>query len=174
MKTSVKIILVTAVAVGLTACSSHRHHRGAGIADGGMGGANGEGAYAQGVGSGSGFEGGANCQVPQTAGANTQSYYFDFDSYQVNGQDVSRMQSIGQNLAGSHSAVKVVGNTDSRGSREYNIALGWRRAKAVASVLEQAGASQVNTDSNGAEKPIAFGSSESDYQCNRRVDIIGK
>ncbi len=70
--------------------------------------------------------------------------------------------------------VRLEGNTDDRGSREYNVALGERRARAVLDALMQYGvpSSQVTVVSFGAEKPAAGGEDESSYQCNRRVDLI--
>ncbi len=70
--------------------------------------------------------------------------------------------------------MRLEGNTDIRGSREYNMALGWRRAKAVKNVLLQDGASphQISTFSWGAEKPVATGADEISYAKNRRVDLL--
>lgn len=163
-----KGIIMVAGLLGLTACSSTRHGTGSPIAEGGVGGAG--GAYAQGLGgSGSGFSPSASCNVPQSI----QPFYFDFNSNDIHSEDLNRLQSLGNSVAAGNGTVHVVGNTDARGSREYNAALGWRRANAVATTLEQYGISKqrVTTDSNGAEKPIAFGTSEDDYQCNRRVDV---
>jgi len=169
-----KSIFVGTVVLGLAACST-TGSRGAGsgsdmYGEGGMG-ANGGGAYSEGMGNGGGFQPATNCNVPANA---TQSYYFDYDSSGVHPDDTTRLSALANNLAANSAKVKVVGNTDNRGSREYNIALGWRRADAVASALEQAGVSKnnVNKNSNGAEKPIAFGDSADDYQCNRRVDVM--
>ena len=63
------------------------------------------------------------------------------------------------------------GHADERGSREYNIGLGERRAQAVRRMLMVQGvaADQISTVSFGEERPVAFGSSESDYAQNRRV-----
>ncbi len=170
VKTIGKIVAFGALIAGLSACSSTRHGaNGSGYGDNGMGGGAG-GAYAEGYGGSGGFQPGTSCNAP---GGNTQSYYFDFNSNDVHSQDLARIQSQGQRLAANRSPVNVVGNTDARGSREYNVALGYRRANAISTALKQAGVSNVTTNSNGAEKPIAYGSSEDDYQCNRRVDVAG-
>jgi peptidoglycan-associated lipoprotein len=68
---------------------------------------------------------------------------------------------------------EVQGNCDERGSREYNLALGARRAESVKRALELAGAEGANikTVSFGAEKPVAFGQDEESYRQNRRADI---
>lgn len=69
--------------------------------------------------------------------------------------------------------VKLEGHTDERGSREYNIALGMRRAKAVARYLKQHGVSpdQISMVSYGQEKPAALGHNEQAYWKNRRVHL---
>lgn len=69
---------------------------------------------------------------------------------------------------------EVQGNCDDRGSREYNLALGARRAEAVKRALELAGANgaRITAVSYGAEKPVATGHDEESYSKNRRVDII--
>lgn len=169
-----KGIAMGAVVITIAACSSTKGKSG-GVGGAGGYGANGygagqDGAYAQGYEGGSGgYYNDANCSAPQGA----QSYYFDFDSNALHPEDRGRIQALAQNASSSHENLRVVGNTDNRGSREYNVALGWRRADAVASTLEQYGVSrqQVSTTSNGAEKPVAYGDSEQDYQCNRRVDV---
>jgi peptidoglycan-associated lipoprotein len=160
-------IVLALFVVSLAACASH-HKGGEGAGAGAAG-----GAYAQGLGDGSGHgDIGANCNVPQTPGFKTASFYFDYDKNDVQGQDMSRLQELAQGLAAKNSSVRINGNTDDRGSREYNMALGWRRANAVLALLKQGGASSLAANSNGAEKPIAYGTTEQDFQCNRRVDVI--
>ena len=70
-------------------------------------------------------------------------------------------------------SVRVEGHADERGSREYNIGLGERRAQAVRRLLliQGASSSQISTVSYGEERPAAFGSTESDYEKNRRVEL---
>ncbi len=69
---------------------------------------------------------------------------------------------------------EVQGNCDERGSREYNLALGARRAQAVKRALELAGAdgNRIAAVSFGAEKPVATGKDEASYSLNRRADIV--
>jgi peptidoglycan-associated lipoprotein len=69
--------------------------------------------------------------------------------------------------------VRIEGNTDERGSREYNLALGQRRADAVRQMMELLGApgSQIETLSLGEEKPKAPGQGEAAWAENRRADI---
>jgi peptidoglycan-associated lipoprotein len=100
--------------------------------------------------------------------------YFEFDSSEVRVQDqdlVSRhAMQLGNNLG---TRVRLEGHADERGSREYNIGLGERRAQAVRQMLMIQGVSpeQISTVSFGEERPVAFGSSESDYAQNRRVEF---
>ncbi|MEM9243436.1 MAG: OmpA family protein [Pseudomonadota bacterium] len=70
--------------------------------------------------------------------------------------------------------IVLEGNTDARGSRSYNLALGQRRAQAVASRLEKDGvpAKQIRTVSYGEERPVALGHTSADYARNRRTDLI--
>ncbi len=65
------------------------------------------------------------------------------------------------------------GNTDQRGSPEYNIGLGHRRADSVAQAMQSQGASanQIETVSYGAERPASQGNDEEAYSKNRRVDL---
>ncbi|MBT8103890.1 MAG: peptidoglycan-associated lipoprotein Pal [Gammaproteobacteria bacterium] len=100
--------------------------------------------------------------------------YFDFDSSEVRPQD--------QDLVARHAVqigndmrirVRLEGHADERGSREYNIGLGERRAQAVRQMLMIQGvsAAQISTVSFGEERPSSFGSSEADYAQNRRVEF---
>jgi len=103
-----------------------------------------------------------------------RSFYFAFDRYNVAPQDYAIIQAHARYLL-QHPQKHVVieGNTDIRGSREYNIALGQRRANAVESILRMQGVpkNQVRTVSYGAEKPIAYGNTEVAYSLNRRDDL---
>lgn len=112
-----------------------------------------------------------NALVP---GAN-QVYYFDYDKNDVHSSDLPSLKVQAKYLI-SHPNAKVLieGNTDIRGSREYNIALGQRRANAVADILSLHGVNknQFRTVSYGAEKPVALGHTEHDYALNRRVNMI--
>jgi peptidoglycan-associated lipoprotein len=70
--------------------------------------------------------------------------------------------------------LKLEGNTDERGTREYNIGLGERRAQAVrrALMLQGVAESQVSTVSFGAERPAAEGDDEAAWAKNRRVEVV--
>lgn len=114
-----------------------------------------------------------NAMVP---GAN-QTYYFDFNKSNVHSTDLPSIKVQAQYL-NSHANAKasLQGNTDVRGSREYNMALGQRRADAVLQALALAGANknQLSTVSYGAERPNALGHTERDYALNRRVNMVYK
>jgi peptidoglycan-associated lipoprotein len=104
-----------------------------------------------------------------------RSVYFAFDRYNVSSKYQSVLEGNAAYLS-SHPAahVQVQGNTDARGSREYNLALGQRRAGAVVKGMELLGAnaSQMEAVSFGKEKPKALGTTAADYAENRRADIV--
>lgn len=100
--------------------------------------------------------------------------YFMYDSSQVMEEFVSVIASYARSLKnnpGQHLIVE--GHADERGSREYNIALGEQRAKAVARMLTMQGArdSQIEVVSYGEEKPASNGHDESAWQLNRRAEL---
>ena len=103
-----------------------------------------------------------------------RSVYFDFDSYVVKDEYKSLVGAHAGYLRGNPSArVLLQGNTDERGSREYNLALGQRRADAVRYAMTLSGAkdSQIESVSLGEEKPRGTGHDEASWAENRRVDI---
>ncbi len=104
-----------------------------------------------------------------------RTYYFEFDSSELKDVNLEAVKAQGQYLAAHPTQVVfLAGNTDIRGSREYNIGLGWRRAQSVAQMLKAQGvaAKQIVMQSYGAELPVATGNTEDDYSKNRRVDIL--
>ncbi len=103
------------------------------------------------------------------------SVYFDFDKSDIKADSLSVVASWATYLsANPTSKVRLEGNTDERGTREYNIGLGERRANAVAQALEAKGvsASQLTTVSYGKERPVALGHDEASWGQNRRVDLV--
>jgi peptidoglycan-associated lipoprotein len=101
--------------------------------------------------------------------------YFDFDSSDIRNEYVDVIAAHGKFLAGNASVrVRLEGHTDERGSREYNIGLGERRAQTVRRALALQGVqeSQISTVSYGEERPAAAGSDENAYSKNRRVEIV--
>ena len=100
--------------------------------------------------------------------------YFDFDSSEVRAEDTDTVTGHALQLSqGRGLNIRLEGHADERGSREYNIGLGERRAQAVRRLLliQGASAAQISTVSFGEERPAVDGSSESAYAMNRRVEI---
>lgn len=164
-----KYCFVALLCAGLAACSTTGHSRA-----GSNNSYNEDGTQSGGIGSERSFDGEGGKGNALKPGCN-QTYYFDFDKSTVHEADQASIEVQGQYLSTHPSAkVRVEGNTDNRGSREYNIALGERRAKSVSDILKLNGASssQVKIVSYGAQKPVAFGDTEEDYQLNRRVELV--
>lgn len=104
-----------------------------------------------------------------------QVYYFAFDQSGVKSSDMVAITAQANYLVRNRNAqVRLEGNADDRGSREYNVGLGYRRAKAVASVLTQQGvaANQIKIVSYGKEHPAVAGDNEHAWSLNRRVELI--
>jgi peptidoglycan-associated lipoprotein len=100
--------------------------------------------------------------------------YFDFDQSELRAEYSDLMARHAARLANSsRTKVRLEGHADERGSREYNIGLGERRAQAVRRMLliQGATAEQISTVSFGEERPAAMGSDEESYALNRRVEI---
>ena len=101
--------------------------------------------------------------------------YFDFDEATIRADAKSVIESNAEclNSRSDVSAVQVVGHCDERGTEEYNMALGKRRADAVKKVLDRLGVARVSAKSRGAMDPVVNGaSSESEHQRNRRAEFI--
>ena len=101
--------------------------------------------------------------------------YFAFDQSEVDPESLSVLEEHGAYLSGRTAvSVRLEGHADERGSREYNIGLGERRAQAVRRILLLQGvsASQLSTVSYGEERPAALGSDEEAWGLNRRVELV--
>jgi len=101
--------------------------------------------------------------------------YFDFDKSEIKPEYADIVTASARTLT-SHPnlKLKLEGNTDERGTREYNIGLGERRAQAVrrALMLQGVAETQISTVSFGAERPAAEGDEESAWSKNRRVELV--
>jgi len=120
-----------------------------------------------------GSPGVVNENVP--LGMPTDSIYFDFDKSFIVPKFDDVINAHAEYLkANPDLNVEIQGNCDERGSREYNIGLGNRRALAVKAGLEILGiqGSRISITSFGSEKPIALGHDESSWQQNRRADFV--
>jgi len=103
-----------------------------------------------------------------------RSVYFDFDSFVVKPEFQGTVEAHGKFLVANPTRrVTIEGHADERGSREYNLALGQKRADAVKSRLRLLGAgeNQMESVSFGEEKPAATGSDEASWAQNRRADL---
>ena len=152
----------------------------------GQGGLDGRGMDGRGGAGGSGGAGGAGGTAGATAGSRDpladpnsplakRSVYFDYDSYAVRDEYRSTIDAHARFLTSERSRrVIVQGNTDERGSREYNLALGQKRAEAVRRSLTALGVpdSQVEAVSLGEEKPRTTAQDEASFAENRRADLV--
>jgi peptidoglycan-associated lipoprotein len=104
-----------------------------------------------------------------------RSIYYDFDAYNIKEEFQTLVEAHGKFLL-EHKDFKmrIEGNCDERGSREYNLALGQRRADSVKKAMTLLGvpAKQIQTVSYGSEKPKALGHDEEAWAENRRSDIV--
>lgn len=106
-----------------------------------------------------------------------RSVFFDFDEFVVKPEFTPTVEAHGRFLVANKTRrVVIEGNADERGSREYNLALGQKRADAVKSRLTLLGVTdnQIETVSFGEERPRATGSGEAAWAQNRRADIVYK
>ena len=99
-------------------------------------------------------------------------FYFEFDSSSLTEDARAQVDAHIQALLGNNDSVRLEGHTDERGTREYNLALGERRANAVRDYMVANGlpSYRVETISYGEENPVAYGS-ETNWQQNRRVEL---
>ncbi len=105
----------------------------------------------------------------------SRTIYFEFDSAKLTSESIAILETHGNFIAeNGEVTVRLEGHADERGSREYNIALGDRRAQSVRRVLLFQGAStdQVDTVSYGEEQPAVLGHNEEAWSKNRRVELI--
>jgi peptidoglycan-associated lipoprotein len=101
--------------------------------------------------------------------------YFEFDRADIRPESQAIIESNARYLAGNPRIItQLEGHTDDRGSREYNIALGERRANAVRQVMSAIGVppQQIRVVSYGEERPAAGGQDEQSHALNRRVEIV--
>jgi len=103
------------------------------------------------------------------------TYFFAFDRFDVAEHDLDSIHKHADYLKNHREKkIYIYGHTDMRGSREYNVALGERRAKAVTKLLIERGVlpNQIVVVSYGAEKPAVHGSDETAYSKNRRAQAV--
>ncbi|ARJ40717.1 peptidoglycan-associated lipoprotein [Pantoea alhagi] len=167
-----KGLMLALPVIAVAACSSHKNNDN--DQTNGMGGA--DGAY----GSGNGMNGGnmssdeqARLQMQQLQQNNI--VYFDLDKYDIRSDFAQMLDAHATFLRNNPSyKVTVEGHADERGTPEYNIALGERRANAVKMYLQGKGVSadQISIVSYGKEKPAVLGHDEAAYSKNRRAVLV--
>lgn len=104
-------------------------------------------------------------------------FYFDFDVAEFKGEDRETLSFHARDLAAnSTKRLRVEGHADERGTREYNLALGERRANSILNYLIVNGASrsQIEVVSYGEERPAQTGQSDNAYSRNRRVEVVAR
>ena len=109
------------------------------------------------------------------AALNTNVFYFDFDVADFRQADRDVLTFHARDLAANSSKrIRLEGHADERGTREYNLALGERRANGILNYLIVNGAAraQIEVVSYGEERPADAATSENAYQLNRRVEIV--
>lgn len=156
------IALGVLLSVAVTGCS-HKHKRHT-AED-----ARGYGAFTQGTGQGTGFAGSEQGILAERV------IHFNFDRSDIREEDIQIVQAHAEYLRDNPQLrIRVEGHTDERGSREYNVALGERRARSVANTLvsQGAGGMQIATVSFGKEKLVSDGHDEQAHGQNRRAVIV--
>ena len=139
------------------------------------GGATTSGTSTAGVGGTPTAPGGARVPPKESVVLARRTVYFDYDSFVVKDEFRATVDAHAKFTQANKAArVTLQGHTDERGSREYNIALGQKRADAVKQLMQLLGATdvQIETVSFGEEKPKSDGHDESAWSQNRRVEII--
>ena len=104
-------------------------------------------------------------------------FYFDFDIAEFKAADRATLSFHARNLAANSSKrIRLEGHADERGTREYNLALGERRANSILNYLIVNGASrsQIEVVSYGEERPAQAGQSDNAYSRNRRVEVVAR
>ena len=181
MKTSSFLIATLAATLVLGGCAS----RGQTVTGDGSGSSGSDASGGVSSGSADPSSSGAGTPIPDASGAggasgpgyslSDKTVFFPYDGVDVDAAGQNVVNNYGRYLAVTPNAkLRLEGHADERGSREYNIALGERRAQAVARGLKSAGASdgQMSLLSYGEDRPLSSGHEESDYARNRRVEII--
>ena len=172
MKTRTMVALSASILIALAGCSRNRPP--ADVPD--------PGGYTDPNGSsGGGSSGGVSTTpVPGSQGdfvasVTNDKIYFDTDAFNIDENDRAVLQSQAQWLARYPNVrVMIEGHADERGTREYNIALGERRANAARNYLATLGvnAARIGVISYGKDRPIALGSDDSSYAQNRRAVTV--
>ena len=179
MKNNLALAAVIAAAFALSACGSKGLKElppppGSDTFDSGV---SGSGVGGNGVGAGSAI-GGSSSIIAGGSGAydlTAKTVYFAYDSAEIDTAGQGVITNYGRYLTATPGAkLRLEGHTDERGSAEYNVALGERRAQTVAREMKAAGVTdgQLAIVSYGKERPAVPGSTEEAYAKNRRVEFV--
>lgn len=159
--------IIAASIILLVGCSKHSANTTVGASDEG-------GMQANGLGQSGGFAGQEVGESYTTQAPHNQVYLFNYDDSELAHKYVPSLNAQAEYLK-SHTGARVLiaGHTDERGSREYNVALGERRANTVAEILRMSGVNshQMRIVSYGKERPVYFGHDEAAHRQNRRVEL---
>jgi len=152
MKLHRRFLILTAIVFGLSACTSTSIER---TSDATAVSANSANVYSE------------------SSLTSSSTVYFSYDNYNIDSIGSDKIKNLAAIVKKNGLNVRVEGHCDERGTREYNLALGERRANAIAELLIINGVSKANimTVSYGEEKPSATGSNESSWSKNRRALI---
>jgi peptidoglycan-associated lipoprotein len=167
LNTFIKMCVMAGVLL-LAACSKHpgSANGGVGVEDGGL--------AAHGLGEMNRFGDQEPGESYTTQAPHNQVYLFSYDDSTLAEKYVPSVNAQAEYLKSNPGArILLAGNTDERGSREYNIALGENRANTVAELMRMAGVSrqQIRVVSYGKERPVNFGHDEGSHKQNRRVEL---
>lgn len=158
---------IAAALIFLVGCAKHTANTNIGASDEG-------GLQANGLGQAGGFAGQEVGESYTTQAPHNQVYLFSYDDSQLAPKYIPSVNAQAAYLK-SHSGARILiaGHTDERGSREYNIALGERRANTVAELMRMSGVSehQMRVVSYGKERPVYSGHDEAAHRQNRRVEL---
>lgn len=165
MKFSMKFIGMSVLVLLLAGCGSWSKKDGSAEGAGGADGAQTSGLSGAGV---SGGYGGSGDPLSQ------RIIYFDYDSADVKSEFRAVISAHARSASASGKRMVLEGHSDERGSREYNIALGERRANTVKRLMVAAGLApgQIRTISYGEERPAVQGVDGQSMAQNRRVEIV--
>lgn len=174
MRRCIYILILSLFALMLAACSTTNSNNGSNGSGAGMGSGS---ATTAGLGQGQMIAGYNTSRSYRLRAPYNQLYFFDFDKDTVHAEYLPSLSAQANYLiAHPRAKILLIGDTDERGSREYNIALGNRRALAVRNQLQMDGVSpnQIRWVSYGAEKPLVPAQNERAYAINRNVQLIYK
>lgn len=156
------LVLSAVLCLGITGCS-HKNK------------AHGRDGYGSAATRGAGDQAGFDSEDQARDLLAKRKFYFAFDRSEIQDGDYDAIQAHAEFMKDHpNTHIRVEGHTDEQGSREYNVGLGERRARAVANALVSQGVSgsQISAVSYGKEKPESDGHDEEAYRLNRRAVVV--